>query len=111
MRVFDQNDIGLQGTPQMQMEIIIVDDEPVSLTVLKQFMEKLPDSNVRTFARASDALAWCKSNDPDLIVISYMMPQLNGIEFTRLLRALAGKADTPILMVTANADREIRNSA
>jgi DNA-binding response OmpR family regulator len=94
----------------MQMEIIIVDDEPVSLTVLKQFIEKLSDCRVRTFARASEALAWCKSNEPDLIVISYMMPQLNGIEFTRLLRTLEGKAETPILMVTANVDREIRNS-
>jgi DNA-binding response OmpR family regulator len=95
----------------MQMQIIIVDDEPVSLTVLKQFTEKLRDCRVRTFARASEALAWCKQNDPDLIIISYMMPQLNGIEFTRLVRALEGKSATPILMVTANADREIRNSA
>jgi DNA-binding response OmpR family regulator len=33
------------------------------------------------------------------------------IEFTRLVRTLEGKADTPILMVTQNADREIRNNA
>jgi DNA-binding response OmpR family regulator len=95
----------------MQMEIIIVDDEPVSLTVLRQIMEKLPDCRVRTFVRASDALAWCKSNDSDLIIISYMMPQLNGIEFTRLVRGFEGKSETPVLMVTASADREVRTSA
>jgi len=102
---------GMRGAAQMKMEIIIVDDEPVSLTVLKQVIEKLPDCRVRTFSRASEALAWCKANEPDLIIISYLMPQLNGIEFTRLVRTLEGKADTPILMVTANADREIRNNA
>ena len=93
------------------MEIIIVDDEPVSQTVLRQFVEKLPECRVHSFTRASDALTWCKENDPDLIIISYLMPQWNGIEFTRIVRSLEGKADTPVLMVTANADREVRNSA
>ena len=39
------------------------------------------------------------------------MPELNGIEFTEQFRALAGKADTPVLMVTASADRQIRTTA
>lgn len=93
------------------MDIIIVDDEPVSVTMLKRLVEKLPDCNGRGFTQASAALAWCKQNDPDLVIVDYMMPELNGIEFTRHLRALDGKADTPLLMVTASADREVRNSA
>lgn len=93
------------------MEIIIVDDEPVSLTALKQLLDKLPDCNVQSFTQASAALAWCKSNDPDLVIVGYVMPELNGIEFTEHFRALEGKADTPVLMVTATADRQVRNNA
>ena len=92
------------------MEIIIVDDEPVSLAVLKQLVTKLPDCEAQGFTQATAALAWCKANDPDLVIVDYVMPELNGIEFARRLRALPGRADTPLLMVTVRADREVRNS-
>lgn len=93
------------------MEIVIVDDEPVSLAVLKQLVGKLPDCKARAFAHASAALAWCDSNDPDVVIVDYMMPGLNGIEFTRRLRAVEGRSDTPLLMVTANAEVKVRDSA
>jgi DNA-binding response OmpR family regulator len=93
------------------MEIIIVDDELVSLTVLKQLVAKLPDCQVRGFTDPSAALAWCKPNVPDVVIVDYMMPDLNGIEFTRRLCALEGRAQTPLMMVSASADRTIRHSA
>jgi CheY-like chemotaxis protein/HPt (histidine-containing phosphotransfer) domain-containing protein len=92
------------------MKIMIVDDEPVSLTALKQLIEKLQDCVVHGFTQASAALEWCKRNKPDLVVVGYMMPELNGIEFTQQFRQLDGH-DTPVLMVTATTDREVRNSA
>jgi CheY-like chemotaxis protein/HPt (histidine-containing phosphotransfer) domain-containing protein len=93
------------------MEIVIVDDEPVSLAVLKQLVGKLPDCKARAFAHAAAALAWCDSNDPDVVIVDYMMPELNGIEFTRRLRAVDGRSDTPLLMVTANAENNVRERA
>jgi DNA-binding response OmpR family regulator len=93
------------------MNIIIVDDELVSLTVLKQLVEKLPDCCAQGFTDASAALVHCEQNDPDLVLVDYMMPDLNGIDFTRRLRAIAGRADTPVLMVTASGDGEVRDSA
>ena len=60
------------------MNIIIVDDELVSLTVLKQLVEKLPDCCAQGFTDASAALVHCEQNDPDLVLVDYMMPDLNG---------------------------------
>jgi DNA-binding response OmpR family regulator len=93
------------------MEIIIVDDEPVSLTVLKQLISKLPHCHARGFTQASAALAWCQPNDPDVVIVDYMMPELNGIEFTRRLCALDGRADTPLLMISASEDATLRTNA
>jgi DNA-binding response OmpR family regulator len=93
------------------MEIIIVDDEPVSLTVLKQLISKLPHCHARGFTQASAALAWCQPNDPDVVIVDYMMPELNGIEFSQRLYALQGRADTPLLMVSASEDPSLRRSA
>jgi DNA-binding response OmpR family regulator len=93
------------------MEIIIVDDEPVSLTALKQMVEKQSACSVRSFTEASAALGWCNQNDPDVLIVGYVMPELNGIEFVEHFRSLRGKAETPVLMVTANADLEVRARA
>jgi DNA-binding response OmpR family regulator len=104
-----KNILELKGTPQM--DIIIIDDEPVSLAMLKKLVGKLSDCRVEGFTRASAALAWCKVNNPDLVIVDYMMPELDGIEFTRRLRSLPGTTQTPVLMVTVKGDNEVRNSA
>src|SRR5690348_8779791 len=93
------------------MEIIIVDDEPVSLAVLKQLVGKLPNCDAQGFTQASAALAWSRANDPDLVIVDYVMPEMNGIEFARRLRELPGREETPVLMVTVRSDREVRSNA
>jgi CheY-like chemotaxis protein len=93
------------------MDIIIVDDDIVSLTMLKQLTEKLPACKVKEFAHPALGLAWCKHNDPDLIIVDHLMPAFDGIEFTRRLRTFPGRSETPVLMVTASDEPEVRNSA
>lgn len=93
------------------MDIIIVDDDMVSLTMLKQLVTKLPDCAVREFAHPALALGWCRHNEIDLIIVDHIMPGMDGIEFTRRLRECDGKADVPVLMVTASDEPEVRNAA
>ena len=93
------------------MDIIIVDDDAVSVTMLKHLVEKLPDCNVREFVHPLVALAWCRHNETDLILVDHLMPGLDGIEFTRRLRGFPGRAQTPVLMVTASAEAEVRSQA
>jgi CheY-like chemotaxis protein len=93
------------------MDIIIVDDDMVSLTMLKELVIKLPDCSVRDFAHPALGLAWCKHNDGDLIIVDHLMPGIDGIEFTRRLRTFPGREQTPVLMVTASDEPEVRSNA
>ena len=93
------------------MDIVIVDDSPITIALLSKLVGKLPDCTAMAFTSAAQGLAWCVANDPDLVVVDYLMPEMDGIEFTRRFRALPGKADTPVLMVTAAEDRELRHRA
>jgi putative two-component system response regulator len=45
---------------------------------------------------------------PDLIIVDYMMPELDGIEFIRLVRDMPGRKLVPILMVTADHQKQVR---
>ena len=89
------------------MKIVIIDDEPVSLAVMKQLVAKLPDCQTHEFTSASAAYSWCIGHEPDLVIVDYMMPIVDGIEFTRRLRGLANRQKTPVVLVSAAGDREM----
>ena len=67
------------------------------------------DSHV--FSDPEEGLHWCRANEPDLIIVDYMMPGMDGIQFIRLCRSTPHLRELPILMVTAAAEREVRYTA
>ena len=93
------------------MDILIVDDAPIAIALLKKLVAQLPGCVPVPFTSASPGLVWCETHDPDLVIVDYIMPEIDGIEFARRFRAMADKGDTPLLMVTAEGDREIRHRA
>ena len=93
------------------MDIVIVDDAPSMILLLKKLVAQLAGCRPLTFIRAAEGLAWCEAHDPDLVIVDYLMPEIDGIEFARRFRMMPDKADTPLLMVTAEGDREIRHRA
>jgi putative two-component system response regulator len=93
------------------MDIVIIDDSPITIALLRRLVEKMPHCRALPFTSAAQALAWCAVNDPDLVIVDYLMPEMDGIEFSRAFRAMPAKADTPLLMVTAADDRELRHRA
>lgn len=93
------------------MQIAIVDDNPVNVTLLKVMARQLPDTETVEFLDSREGLAWCLDNDPDLLIVDYMMPDLDGMAFIDAFRAAPGKALTPILMITASSDTDVKFQA
>ena len=93
------------------MNIVVIDDEPVSLAVMKQVVSKLPDCDAQAFTDASAALIWCMNNKTDLVIVDYMMPALDGVEFARRLRAHPTAKRTPIVMVSAVVETQVMRRA
>src|ERR1700739_291704 len=93
------------------MEVLIVDDNEINLEVRSTLVESLPGNHARAFADARESLAYCSSAEPDLYVVDYMMPGMDGIEFVQRVRAMPGRADVPIVMVTPVEDRAVRQRA
>ena len=93
------------------MNIVIVDDEPVSLTVMTEIVAKLPQCTVAAFSDPTTALDHCLENPPDLVIVDYMMPALDGVAFSRVLRMSRSTHGVPIVLVTAAIDAGILNRA
>jgi len=91
------------------MKVVIIDDAQINVTLLQHLVRKLPDCESIGFTDPVVALDWCLANDPDLVVVDYMMPQLSGTDLTTKFRAQY--PDTPVLMVTANHETDLRHLA
>lgn len=91
--------------------IVIVDDSQVNLSLFDALVRKLGSYEPHCFLDAREGLAWAKAHESVLVIVDYMMPVLNGIEFIQQLRATPGRSTVPILMVTANDLKEVRYRA
>jgi putative two-component system response regulator len=95
----------------MTHKVLIVDDAEINLILFAALVKKLDGCESTTFASSAEGLAWAQANEPDLIIVDYMMPDLDGIEFIRRLRQWPGKESVPILMITANDQKQVRYRA
>lgn len=95
----------------MAHQVLIIDDTEINLILFAALVKKLDDCVPHTFAHAQDALVWLADNDPDLIIVDYMMPDIDGLEFMRLLREIPGREAVPVVMITANDQKQLRYRA
>ena len=92
--------------------MIIVDDRSTARNLLEGLARTLePGISVESYADPFEALTQMQHGAPDLIISDYRMPGMDGIEFTRRIRAQRQLADVPIIIVTVVEDRQIRYQA
>lgn len=86
----------------MKPRILVVDDEPDALELLGM---KLREAGFApAFARdGAEALARVRNERPDLIVLDWMLPEVDGLEVCKILRRDSATVSIPIIMLTARA--------
>ncbi len=76
---------------------ILIDDEPPAIRVLEKFIKQVKEINhLASFTKALDALDFIKHHQPDIIFLDIQMPNLTGLELSKLI-----KYDAKIIFTTA----------
>ena len=87
-----------------QQTILIVDDTPVNLDILK---EQLSDTyHIKIANNGKLALKVAENHFPDIILLDIMMPEMDGYEVCVRLKANTKLAKIPVIFVTAMADED-----
>ena len=88
-------------------KVLIVDDTPAIHVMIAALLRDDPYQLEHAYS-GREALVKAPDVAPDLILLDIMMPDIDGFEVCRRLRALPDVADVPIIMVTALTDRASR---
>jgi PAS domain S-box-containing protein len=92
-------------------KILVVDDQTGNRMIISRFVKRIAEGSEVLFAEtATEALTIMASAAPDLIVTDYHMPQMNGLEFIRTIRAEERTKNIPVILVSgANLEEHVQN--
>jgi two-component system chemotaxis response regulator CheY len=85
------------------MRIMLVDDSRTMRNVQKSILSQIGYKDVVEAENGLDALTRCNAEAPDLILLDWNMPQMDGLSFLTEFRKK--NKDVPVIMVTTEAER------
>ncbi|MCE0732011.1 chemotaxis response regulator CheY [Halomonas sp. G15] len=88
------------------MSILVVDDFPTMRRIVRSLLKELGFTNVEEAEDGQDALNKLKAGGFEFVVSDWNMPNLDGLEMLKQIRADDALKDLPVLMVTAEAKKE-----
>jgi PAS domain S-box-containing protein len=109
-RAVAPKDVQIAGYRGRRRTLLIADDKPDNRAVLRQLLEPL-GFIICEAASGREALELAQARSPDLILLDLVMPELDGFEVARRLRADQQLGATPILAVSASAFDDTRRQS
>ncbi len=88
-------------------EVLIVEDNEDNSSLAEKILQYY-GFNTHIASHGDEALKYCETHKPDLILMDLSLPDMDGMEVTRLLRKKEGFQKTPVIAITAHAMRGIQ---
>jgi predicted signal transduction protein with EAL and GGDEF domain len=104
------DELGGPRSPLLDAKVMMVDDEPLMTDLIQAHLEEEGYANFVVCNDPRQALALLRREQPGVLLLDLMMPQVSGFELLEALRADRGLRYTPVIVLTAaaGADAKLR---
>ncbi len=92
--------------PDTSMKVLVVDDFATMRRIVKNILTQLGYKNIIEADDGTTALDILKQEKIDLIISDWNMPKMTGLDLLKNVRGNPEMADTPFIMVTAEAQQD-----
>ncbi|XZN99770.1 MAG: response regulator [Microcoleus sp.] len=99
-----------QTTPAAaNLTIVLIDDSEVDRATYRRYLMEDRDRTYQIveFDNGEDALEWCQQNIPDIFLLDYLLPDMDGLELLQQLQQLTGRNTLPVIMFTGQGNLQI----
>ncbi len=98
-----------QSAAHTTPSVLIIDDEFTSRAILERIIHRL-DNNIaiQMFDDPIAAMVWVDDNQPDLILLDYLMEKMSGLDVVQKIRKMPHLRDVPIVIITAFGSQQMR---
>ena len=97
--------------PTQPGRVMIVDDEPVNCKLVRKYLANGGYGDFVIITESTEAMEAISRHRPDVILLDVMMPEVSGLDILAAVRADASLGATPVLILTASTDEEVRRRA
>jgi diguanylate cyclase (GGDEF)-like protein len=91
--------------------IVMVDDEPITMEVVKVFLEEAGYHNFVLIDKSSEAMAALEHQRPDLLLLDLNMPQVSGFDILKAIRTHPKLKHLPVIILTSSSDNQDKLAA
>jgi PAS domain S-box-containing protein len=92
-----------EAAPALRGTLLYVEDNPVNAMIIAEFAALRPGLQLQVAADGVSALARARALRPDLVLLDMQLPDIDGLEVMRRLRADPATAAIPVIALSANA--------
>ncbi|RJP18985.1 MAG: response regulator [Candidatus Omnitrophota bacterium] len=89
-------------------KILIIDDQPQNILLLEKMLKAAQYASVNSTTDSRRAVDLYQEYKPDLVLLDLRMPHMDGFQVMEQLREIEGNSYLPILVLTAQSDRDTR---
>tara|TARA_B100001564_G_scaffold335229_1_gene324426 strand:+ start:637 stop:1020 length:384 start_codon:yes stop_codon:yes gene_type:complete len=87
------------------LQSLVIDDEHVSRNMAMSMLRKV-GTNVHYAENGLEGIEMCKKQMPDIVIVDWMMPLMNGIEFIQELQMLPDHEQVKVVMCSSKFNEE-----